>query len=147
VTWRLNKCLLRKITLRLHGQDPGADRKSRRRVLRYVYVAWARSSGVGRESCPFLPAVKEPADLVSWRWIGFSGFQFWSAKQIKLFARNRAEQTLHIGPVLISVAKKPANRWSGRRFATEARHRADRGPYSIGDLFARLASKYLRHLY
>ena len=32
----------------------------------------------------------------------FSGIQFWSAKEIKLFAHNRAEQTLHISPVLIS---------------------------------------------
>jgi DNA-binding transcriptional LysR family regulator len=48
------------------------------------------------------PAVKQPADLISWPWIGLSGFQFWSAKEIKLFTRNRAEQTLHIAPVLIS---------------------------------------------
>ena len=48
------------------------------------------------------PAVKEPADLKSWPWIGLSGVQFWSVKKIKLFARNRVEQTLHISPVLIS---------------------------------------------
>jgi hypothetical protein len=48
------------------------------------------------------PAVKEPADLKSWPWIGLSGVQFWSAKDIKLFARNRAEQTLRLSPVLIS---------------------------------------------
>lgn len=30
------------------------------------------------------------------------GVQFWSAKEIKRFARNRAEQTLRISPVLIS---------------------------------------------
>jgi DNA-binding transcriptional LysR family regulator len=48
------------------------------------------------------PAVKEPADLKSWPWIGFSGFQFWSGKEIKLFARHRAEQTLHLSPVLMS---------------------------------------------
>ena len=45
------------------------------------------------------PAVKEPADLKSWPWIELSGF---SAKEIKLFARHRAEQTLHLSPVLIS---------------------------------------------
>jgi DNA-binding transcriptional LysR family regulator len=50
------------------------------------------------ESCP---AVKKPADLKSWPWIGLSGIQFWSAKEIKLFAQNRAEQTLHISPVLM----------------------------------------------
>jgi DNA-binding transcriptional LysR family regulator len=48
------------------------------------------------------PVVKEPAGLKSWSWIGLSGVQFWSAKEIKLFARNRAEQALHISPVLIS---------------------------------------------
>jgi DNA-binding transcriptional LysR family regulator len=51
------------------------------------------------KSCP---AAKEPAGLKSWPWIGLSGVQFWSAKEIKLFARNRAEQTLHVSPVLIS---------------------------------------------
>jgi len=29
-------------------------------------------------------------------------FQFWSTEQVKLFTRKRAEQTLHISPVLIS---------------------------------------------
>jgi hypothetical protein len=48
------------------------------------------------------PAVKEPPDLKSWPWIGLSGIHFWSAKEIKLFAGNRAEQTLHLSPVLIS---------------------------------------------
>jgi DNA-binding transcriptional LysR family regulator len=48
------------------------------------------------------PAVKEPADLKSWPWIGLSGVQFWSSKEIKLFARNGTEQTLHLSPVLIS---------------------------------------------
>jgi DNA-binding transcriptional LysR family regulator len=48
------------------------------------------------------PAVKEPADLKSWPWIGLSGVQFSSAKEIKLVARHRAEQTLHLSPVLIS---------------------------------------------
>jgi DNA-binding transcriptional LysR family regulator len=47
-------------------------------------------------------AVKEPADLKSWPWIALAGFQFWSAKEIKLFGRNRAEQTIPISPVLIS---------------------------------------------
>ena len=48
------------------------------------------------------PAVKEPADLKSWPWIGLSGVQFWSPKEIKLFARNGTEQTLRVSPVLIS---------------------------------------------
>ena len=48
------------------------------------------------------PAVKEPADLKSWPWIWLSGGQFGSAKEFKLFARHRAEQTLHLSPVLIS---------------------------------------------
>ena len=47
-------------------------------------------------------AVKQPDDLKSWPWISLSGFQFWSSEQVKLFTRNRAEQTLHISPVLIS---------------------------------------------
>jgi DNA-binding transcriptional LysR family regulator len=47
-------------------------------------------------------AAKKPADLKSWPWIGLAGFQFWSAKEIKLVARNRTEQTLQISPVLIS---------------------------------------------
>ena len=48
------------------------------------------------------PAAKELADLKSWPWIALAGFQFWSAKEITLFARNGAEQTLRISPVLIS---------------------------------------------
>src|SRR5258707_14184194 len=48
------------------------------------------------------PAVKKPADLKSWPWIGISHGHFSSAKEIKLFARHRAEQTLHLSPVLIS---------------------------------------------
>lgn len=48
------------------------------------------------------PRAKRPADLKSWPWIGLAGFQFWSAKTIKLFSRNHAEQTLHISPVLVS---------------------------------------------
>ncbi len=48
------------------------------------------------------PAAKELADLKSWPWISLGGFQFWSAEEIKLFARNGAEQTLRISPILIS---------------------------------------------
>jgi DNA-binding transcriptional LysR family regulator len=48
------------------------------------------------------PAVKEPADLKSWPWIGISHGHFSSAKEIRLFTRQRAGQTLHISPVLIS---------------------------------------------
>lgn len=47
-----------------------------------------------------MPAAKKPADLKSWPWIGLAGSQFWSAKEIKLFSRNRAEQTMSISPVL-----------------------------------------------
>jgi DNA-binding transcriptional LysR family regulator len=45
---------------------------------------------------------KELADLKSWPWVALGGFQFWSAKEIKLFARNDAEQMLRISPILIS---------------------------------------------
>lgn len=48
------------------------------------------------------PAAKKPADLKSWPWIGVAGVHFWNANAIRLFARNRAEQTLHVSPVLIS---------------------------------------------
>jgi DNA-binding transcriptional LysR family regulator len=48
------------------------------------------------------PAVKKLGDLKSWPWIAIAGPQFWSAKEITLFAKNRAEQTLRISPVLIS---------------------------------------------
>ena len=48
------------------------------------------------------PVVKELADLKSWPWISLAGSQFWSAKEITLFGRNGAEQTLGISPVLIS---------------------------------------------
>ena len=47
------------------------------------------------------PAVKEPADLKSWPWIGLSHGHFSNAKEIRLFTR-RAEQTLRLSPVLIS---------------------------------------------
>jgi DNA-binding transcriptional LysR family regulator len=46
------------------------------------------------------PAVKEPADLKSWPWIGLSGGSIWERNEIKLFARHRAGQTLHLSPVL-----------------------------------------------
>lgn len=48
------------------------------------------------------PAVKDPSDLKSWPWVAIGGFQFWSAKEITLFNRHGAEQTLSISPVLIS---------------------------------------------
>ena len=47
-------------------------------------------------------AVKQPSHLKSWPWISLSGVQFWSSKQVELLAANRAEQTLHISPVLLS---------------------------------------------
>ena len=48
------------------------------------------------------PAVKELADLKSWPWISVAGSQFWSAREITLFGRDGAEQTLRIAPVLIA---------------------------------------------
>ncbi len=48
------------------------------------------------------PAVKKLSDLKSWPWIAIAGAHFWSAKEIKLSAKNRGEQTLRISPVLIS---------------------------------------------
>lgn len=48
------------------------------------------------------PAAKKPTDLKSWPWIAIAGVHFWNANAIKLFAPNRAEQTLHVSPVLIS---------------------------------------------
>jgi DNA-binding transcriptional LysR family regulator len=48
------------------------------------------------------PPVRVPADLKSWPWITVAGFQFWNTKELKLSARNRADQTLHLSPVLIS---------------------------------------------
>jgi len=48
------------------------------------------------------PVAKKLADLKSWPWISLDGFQFWSAKEITLFARHGAEQTLRISPILIS---------------------------------------------
>jgi len=47
------------------------------------------------------PPVKEPADLKSWPWISVAGSQFWSSKEISLFNRDGAQQTLRISPVLI----------------------------------------------
>ncbi len=48
------------------------------------------------------PPAKVPSDLESWPWIGLSGFQFWNAREIELFTRNRAAQTIHVAPVLLS---------------------------------------------
>jgi DNA-binding transcriptional LysR family regulator len=48
------------------------------------------------------PVARELADLKSWPWLSLGGFKFWSAKEITLFARNGAEQTLPISPILIS---------------------------------------------
>lgn len=48
------------------------------------------------------PVPKDPADLKSWPWISLGGAQFWSAKEIRLFARRGVEQTLPISPILIS---------------------------------------------
>ncbi len=48
------------------------------------------------------PPARTPADLKSWPWIAISGFQFWSAKEIKFFHRTRPMQTLSISPILIS---------------------------------------------
>jgi len=48
------------------------------------------------------PAVKALQDLQSWPWIGLSGYQFWSAKEVSLISRKGEEQTLRIAPVLVS---------------------------------------------
>lgn len=45
--------------------------------------------------------VKTLADLKSWPWITPAGSQFWSSKEITLFDRDGAEQTLRLSPVLI----------------------------------------------
>lgn len=47
------------------------------------------------------PPVKTLADLKTWPWISVVGSQFWSSKEITIFGRDGAEQTLHISPVLI----------------------------------------------
>lgn len=48
------------------------------------------------------PKAKQPVDLESWPWIGLAGFQFWNAKEIRLFDKNRIEQTIRVSPVLVS---------------------------------------------
>ena len=48
------------------------------------------------------PVAKKPADLKSWPWISMGGYQFWSSKEVTLFARDGVEQTLPISPILIS---------------------------------------------
>jgi DNA-binding transcriptional LysR family regulator len=48
------------------------------------------------------PPANEPADLEAWPWITIGGHQFWNTKELKLSARNRAEQTIHLSPRLIS---------------------------------------------
>jgi DNA-binding transcriptional LysR family regulator len=48
------------------------------------------------------PPVKEPADLEAWPWITVGGHQFWNTKELTLSARNRADQTIHLSPLLIS---------------------------------------------
>lgn len=47
------------------------------------------------------PPANKPDDLKSWPWVGLAGSQFWSAKEIHLSARKRAEQTIPIAPVLV----------------------------------------------
>jgi DNA-binding transcriptional LysR family regulator len=48
------------------------------------------------------PATKKLADLKSWPWVSAMGSQFWGSKEITLFDRNGAEQSLRISPVLIA---------------------------------------------
>lgn len=48
------------------------------------------------------PPAKALEDLKSWPWISVLGSQFWSSKEITLFNRDGASQTLGISPVLIS---------------------------------------------
>jgi DNA-binding transcriptional LysR family regulator len=47
-------------------------------------------------------AAKEPADLKAWPWLSLGGAQFWSQKEITLFSRNGAEQTLPLSPIFVS---------------------------------------------
>jgi DNA-binding transcriptional LysR family regulator len=49
-----------------------------------------------------MPSVKALADLKTWPWIALAGSQFWSAKEITLFSRDGAGQTMRVAPVLIS---------------------------------------------
>jgi len=48
------------------------------------------------------PVPKVPADLKSWPWISLSGYQYWSSKEVTVFARDGVEQTFPISPILIS---------------------------------------------
>src|SRR5436190_9465258 len=48
------------------------------------------------------PPVKALADLKSWPWVSLAGSQFRSNKEITLFGRDGAEQTLRFSPILIS---------------------------------------------
>jgi DNA-binding transcriptional LysR family regulator len=48
------------------------------------------------------PVARGPDDLKSWPWISISGFQFWSSKEVMLFARNGVEKTLPVSPILVS---------------------------------------------
>jgi len=48
------------------------------------------------------PSVKKPADLKPWPWVSAMGSQFWSFREITLFDRSGAKQTLQISPVLIA---------------------------------------------
>lgn len=48
------------------------------------------------------PTPKKLGDLKAWPWIAIGGFQFWSAREVKLIARTGTEQTLPIAPILVS---------------------------------------------
>lgn len=49
-----------------------------------------------------MPSTRTPAELKTWPWISLAGSQFWSAKDIRLTAKNGTEQSLRVSPVLVS---------------------------------------------
>jgi DNA-binding transcriptional LysR family regulator len=68
------------------------------RPVGLMVLQLAASPSLVKERSP----VKEPADLEAWPWITVGGHQFWNTKELTLSARNRADQTIHLSPLLIS---------------------------------------------
>jgi DNA-binding transcriptional LysR family regulator len=68
------------------------------RPVGQMLLQLAASPSLVKERSP----VKEPADLEAWPWITVGGHQFWNTKELTLSARNRADQTIHLSPLLIS---------------------------------------------
>ena len=68
------------------------------RPVGQMVLQLAASPSLVKERSP----VKEPADLEAWPWITVGGHQFWNTKELTLSARNRADQTIHLSPLLIS---------------------------------------------